>query len=50
MGFVRVEQRSAHLAGPVRLTTVSGRDGPVARATFTAISNARRGKGEGREE
>ncbi len=50
MAFVRVEQRSAHLATPVRLSTVSGRDGPVSKATFTAISNAWRGSGETREE
>lgn len=50
MAFVRVEQRSAHLATPVRLSTVSGRNGPVSKATFTAISNAWRGSGETREE
>lgn len=50
MAFVRVEQRSAHLATPVRLTTVSGRNGPVSKATFTAISNAWRGSGDAREE
>ncbi len=50
MAFVRVEQRNAHLAGPVRLEYVNGRDGKVAKATVTAISNARRGSGEEREE
>jgi single-strand DNA-binding protein len=52
MASVRIEQRAAHLAGPVRLDTVNGREGPVARATLTAISNTRRGRGEGegREE
>lgn len=50
MAFVRVEQRSAHLATPVRLTTVTGRNGPVSKATFTAISNAWRGAGDQREE
>jgi single-strand DNA-binding protein len=50
MAFVRVEQRNAHLAGPVRLEHVNGRDGKVAKATVTAISNARRGSGEDREE
>ncbi len=48
MAFVRVEQRNAHLAGAVRLHTVEGRDGPVSKATLTAISNTRRGgRGEG---
>jgi len=50
MAFVRVEQRNAHLAGNVRLDTVNGRDGPLARASFIAISNTRRGAGEQREE
>lgn len=50
MAFVRVEQRNAHLAGPVRLEMVNGRDGKVAKATLTAISNTRRGSGEGRED
>ena len=49
MAFVRVEQRNAHLAGPVRLDYVNGRDGKVAKAMLTAISNSRRG-GEGKEE
>ncbi len=48
MAFVRVEQRNAHLAGAVRLNSVEGRDGPVSKATLTAISNTRRGgRGEG---
>ena len=50
MAFVRVEQRNAHLAGGVRLHTVEGRDGPVSKATLTAISNTRRGSGENRGE
>ena len=50
MAFVRVEQRNAHLGGSVRLDWVQGRDGKVARATFIAISNTRRGAGEQREE
>ena len=49
MAFVRIEQRNAHLAGPVRLDYVTGRDGKVAKAILTAISNTRR-SGEGREE
>ena len=50
MAFVRVEQRNAHLAGAVRQHTVEGRDGPVSKATLTAISNTRRGSGENRGE
>ena len=53
MAFVRVEQRNAHLAGPVRLHTVAGREGPISKATLTAISNTRRGgraEGEDRSE
>ena len=50
MAFVRVAQRNAHLAGAVRLHTVEGRDGPVSKATLTAISNTRRGSGDNRGE
>ena len=50
MAFVRVEQRNAHLAGAVRLLTVEGHDGPVSKATLTAISNTRRGSGDNRGE
>ena len=50
MAFVRVEQRNAHLAGAVRLHTVEGRDGPISKATLTAISNTRRGSGDNRGE
>jgi len=50
MAFVRVEQRNAHLAGSVRLEFVNGREGKVAKGTVTAISNTRRGSGEGRED
>jgi single stranded DNA-binding protein len=50
MAFVRVEQRNAHLAGSVKLEFVNGREGKIAKATLTAISNARRGSGEWREE
>lgn len=49
MPLVRVEQRNAHLAGPVRLEYVNGGDGKLARATLTAISNARR-SGEREDE
>jgi len=50
MAFVRVEQRNAHLAGGVQLTYVNGREGKVARAVLTAISNTRRGSGQARED
>ena len=50
MAFVRVEQRNAHLAGNVRLVSVEGRDGPISKATLTAISNTRRGSGDNRGE
>lgn len=50
MAFVRVEQRNAHLAGGVRLNSVEGRDGPISKATLTAISNTRRGSGDNRGE
>ena len=50
MAFVRVEQRNAHLASAVRLMSVQGRDGPVSKATLTAISNTRKGSGENRGE
>lgn len=50
MANVRVEQRNAHLAGPVRLEYVKGREGQVAKATITVISNSRRGSGDEREE
>ncbi len=50
MAFVRVEQRNARLAAPVRLESVNGREGPVSKGTVILISNARRGTGEGREE
>ena len=39
MAFVRVEQRNAHLAGPVRIDMIEGREGQVAKGTVTAISN-----------
>ena len=50
MAFVRVEQRNAHLASSVRLASVAGRDGPVSKATLTAISNTRKGSGDNRGE
>jgi single-strand DNA-binding protein len=50
MAFVRVEQRSAHLASAVQLAWVNGREGKVAKAVLTAISNTRRGSGQARED
>jgi single-strand DNA-binding protein len=50
MAYVRVEQRNAHLAAPVQLAFVNGREGKVAKAVLTAISNTRRGSGEARED
>jgi len=50
MASVRVEQRNAHLAGPVQLSWVNGREGKLAKAVLTAISNVCRGSGEAREE
>ncbi|MGY4828578.1 single-stranded DNA-binding protein [Sphaerotilaceae bacterium SBD11-9] len=50
MANVQVFQRHAHLAGPVKLEFVNGREGKIAKAVLTAISNTRRGSGESREE
>ena len=50
MANVQVSQRHAHLAGAVKLEFVNGREGKVAKAVLTAISNSRRGSGESREE
>lgn len=50
MANVQVIQRNAHLAGPVRLEFVNGREGKVAKAVLTAISNTRRGSGDTRED
>ena len=50
MANIQVVQRHAHLAGAVRLEFVNGREGKVAKAVLTAISNTRRGSGETREE
>ncbi|MCV2438705.1 single-stranded DNA-binding protein [Paucibacter sp. DJ2R-2] len=50
MASVRVEQRNAHLAAPVRLDFVNRRDGKLARAVLTAISNTRHGSGDERKE
>jgi single-strand DNA-binding protein len=50
MAFVRVEQRNARLAAPVRLDTVNGKDGPLSKGTVTIISNVRKGSGQDRED
>ena len=50
MANVQVIQRHAHLAGAVKLEFVNGREGKIAKAVLTAISNTRRGSGEAREE
>jgi len=50
MANVQVIQRHAHLAGAVKLEFVNGREGKVAKAVLTAISNSRRGSGDSREE
>jgi single-stranded DNA-binding protein len=49
MANVQVTQRNAHLAGAVKLEFVQGREGKIAKATLTAISNNVRGSGEARE-
>ena len=50
MANVRIEQRNAHLATPIRLETVSTRDGEVSKGTVTAISNRKKGSGDSRED
>ena len=54
MANVQVIQRHAHLASAVRFEFVNGREGPIAKAVLTAISNTRRASrgntGEAREE
>ena len=50
MANVQVIQRHAHLAGAVKLEFVNGREGKIAKAVLTAISNTRRGSSETREE
>ena len=50
MANIQVIQRHAHLAGAVKLEFVNGREGKIAKAVLTAISNTRRGSGEAREE
>ena len=50
MANVQVTQRHAHLAGAVRIEYVNGREGQIAKAVLTAISNTRRGSGDARDE
>lgn len=50
MANVQVSQRHAHLASAMKLEFVNGREGKVAKAILTAISNTRRGSGDSREE
>ena len=50
MANVQVFQRHAHLAGAVKLEFVNGREGKIAKAVLTAISNTRRGSADNREE
>ena len=50
MANVQVFQRHAHLAGGVKLEFVNGREGKIAKAVLTAISNTRRGSSDEREE
>jgi single-strand DNA-binding protein len=47
---VSVIQRHAHLAAAVKLEFVNGREGRLAKAVLTALSNQHRGSGEDREE
>ena len=50
MSFVRIEQRNARLAQAVKVETVKGREGDVARGIVTIISNTRHGTGSARSE
>lgn len=50
MANVQVIQRNAHLAGPVRIEFVEGREGRIAKGVLTAISNSVRGSGDAREQ
>lgn len=50
MANIQVIQRNAHLAGPVRIEFVDGREGRVTKAVLIAISNAVRGSGDARAE
>jgi single-strand DNA-binding protein len=50
MANVQVIQRNAHLAGAVQMSFIDGREGKIAKAVLTAISNTRRGSGDARQE
>jgi len=50
MAYVRIEQRNARLASAVKLETVRGHDGDLARGVVTIISNTRRGSGQDKTE
>lgn len=50
MAIVQIIQRNAHFAGAVWLDFVNGREGKVAKAVLTAISNNRRGSGDASQE
>ncbi len=50
MANVQVIQRNAHLAGPVRIEFVEGREGRLTKGVLTAISNSVRGSGDNREQ
>jgi single-strand DNA-binding protein len=50
MANVQVIQRNAHLAGPVRIEFVEGREGRIAKGVLTAISNTVRGSGDTPEQ
>jgi single-strand DNA-binding protein len=50
MAHVHVIQRNAHLASAVQFEHVNTREGKLARAVLTAISNQYRGSGEAREQ
>lgn len=50
MAHVHVIQRNAHVASAVQFEHVNTREGKLARAVLTAISNQYRGSGEAREQ
>jgi single-strand DNA-binding protein len=45
MSFVRIEQRNARLATPIKHDQVRGSDGLISKATVVVISNGHRGQG-----
>jgi single-strand DNA-binding protein len=50
MAFIRVEQRNARFAGPVKVDTVQGKESELTRGVVTVISNTRRGTNRERTE